>query len=160
MKRSIHLGSEEIVLDSDDLEFNEATIGEFQERLAVKYDYYGAKLAELEAVKDRLEEELDQIYSRVYLENKDEGCTEKQADARAKTDVAYVDKKKEALRAKYDVKQMQQHLRAWDRAHDNATSRGHTLRKEMDKLNVDFATRDRLSHELGQHATEIVGGGQ
>jgi hypothetical protein len=29
---------------------------------------------------------------------------------------------------------MQQHLRAWDKAHDNAQNRGHTLRKEMDKF--------------------------
>lgn len=160
MKRSIHLGTEEIVLDSNDLEFNEATIGDFQENLAVKYDYFGAKLAELEYIEDRLKSEMEEIYSRVYAEYKDEGCTDKLAESKAKADIAYQDKKKLVSEAKFHVKQMSQHLRSWDKAHDNATSRGHTLRKEMDKLHVDFATRVQQADDIGDKANNIVGGGR
>jgi len=30
------------------------------------------------------------------------------------------------------------YLKAWDKNHDNAQNRGHTLRKELDKLNKDI----------------------
>lgn len=39
---------------------------------------------------------------------------------------------------KQNVKLLQQYLRSWDKAHDNAQSLGHFLRKEMDKLNADI----------------------
>jgi hypothetical protein len=33
---------------------------------------------------------------------------------------------------------LKMYLKAWDKNHDNAQNRGHTLRKELDKLNKDI----------------------
>ena len=46
---------------------------------------------------------------------------------------------------------LKQHLRSWDKAHENAQSRGHMIRKEMDKLNTDIMKKD-----IYQEAEDIV----
>ena len=45
--------------------------------------------------------------------------------------------KKKVVERKEVVGHIKAHLRAWDRNHDNSQNRGHTLRKELDKLNRD-----------------------
>jgi hypothetical protein len=49
--------------------------------------------------------------------------------------------KEEVRQAKYIVARLKQHLRAWDKSHDNAQSMGHMLRKQMDKLNAEISLR-------------------
>jgi hypothetical protein len=46
-------------------------------------------------------------------------------------------------------------LKSWDKAHENAMSRGHMVRKEMDKLNTDIVFKNR-----DDKVSEIVRGRQ
>lgn len=134
----INLGGKEVKLDPKNLEFNEHTLSEYMEKEAGWYDYFGAKLADAEYLMQRAELEYDVIYSERFKENKDKGCSDKLAEANAKADPDVEEARLAAHAAKHKVKLLQGHLRAWDRAHENAQSRGHFLRKEMDKLNKDI----------------------
>jgi hypothetical protein len=60
---------------------------------------------------------------------------------RAKSDDNIQKCRENILTAKHKVKLLQQHLRAWDKSHDNAINRGYTLRKEMDKIHGDTIYR-------------------
>jgi hypothetical protein len=48
-----------------------------------------------------------------------------------------VSAKQDIIDARYVVNRLKQHLKAWDKSHDNAQSMGHMLRKTMDKLNAE-----------------------
>lgn len=134
----VNLGGKEVKLDPKKLNFNEHTLSEYMETEAGWYDYFGARVADAEYLMQRLELEYDVKYSERFKENKDQGCSDKLAEANAKADPDVEEAKKNVLAARHKVKLLQQHLRAWDRAHENAQSRGHFLRKEMDKLNKDI----------------------
>ena len=155
----IKVGEKEVRLDPKNLEFNEHTLSEYMEREAGWYDYYGSKLADAEYLMQRAELEHDVTYSERFKENKDNGCSDKLAEASAKADHDVEEAKKLVLSAKLKVKLLQQHLRAWDRAHDNAQSRGHFLRKEMDKLSKDIygsKTDNYLERRIEDLATDMV----
>lgn len=134
----VNIGGKEVKLDPKKLEFNEHNLSDYMETEAGWYDYFGARLADAEWLLQRVEFEYDVLYSERFKEHKENGCTEKLAEASAKSDLDVGEAKKVVLAAKHKVKLLQQHLRAWDRSHENAQSRGHFLRKEMDKLNKDI----------------------
>jgi hypothetical protein len=48
-----------------------------------------------------------------------------------------VDIKEQVIEARYYVNRLKNHLKAWDKNHDNAQSVGHMQRKLMDKLHGD-----------------------
>jgi hypothetical protein len=45
---------------------------------------------------------------------------------------------------------LRQHLRAWDKNHENAQNRGNTLRKEMERLHKDRFMDDKID-EIIKH---------
>ena len=149
---TIKLGGQEIVLDNSRLAFNEISLNNFMENLALWYDFFSQKLAEAEAILAYKEYEYDILFSASYEKSKEEGCTDKLAEANGKKDPNVCEAKKEIIAAKHKVTLLKQHLKSWDKAHENAMSRGHMIRKEMDKLNTDivFKNRDDL-------ITDIVG---
>lgn len=128
------LGKEEVKLDPTPLRFNEATLSDYLETEGSWYDYFGAKLADAEYLMQRYELAHDVAYSEKFKENKENGSSDKMAEAQAKCDPDVEAAKNTFLGSKHNVRLLQQHLRAWDKNHDNAMSRGHFLRKEMDKL--------------------------
>jgi hypothetical protein len=137
-KRTLRLGAEEIVLDSNKLKFNETNVNQFMENLALYYDYFGQKLAEAESLLSLRENEAEVAYAFAFEQAKGEGGTEKLADAKAKQIPTVVAANQAVVQAKCRVTQLKQHLKSWDKAHDNLQSRGHMLRKEMDKLHLDI----------------------
>ena len=151
----IKLGTEDIKLDPKNLEFNEHTLSEYMEKEAGWYDFFGSKLADAEYFMQRAELEYETIYSKCFKENKDNGGSDKFAEAQTNFNVDVCEAKKVYLAAKHKVKLLQQHLRAWDRAHDNAQSRGHFLRKEMDKLSKDIYG-SKVDNYLENRIDEIV----
>ena len=151
IKRSIMVGDEKVVLDSSLLVFNEANLARFQENVAIYVDYFGQKLSDMEHQRDLIGMELEEIYAKVYVPSKEDGCTEPLAMAKAKANPDWKAKSKKHIEAKAQVKQLMKHLGAWDRAHDNAASRGHTLRKEMGTINVGLSEQENA-------ANDIVGG--
>lgn len=149
---SIKIGNQEIVLDNARLAFNEVSLNAFMENLALWYDYFSQKLAEAEAILAYKEYEYDVLFSAAYERSKEDGCTDKLAEANAKKEANVCEAKKEIIGAKHKVTLLKQHLKAWDKAHENAMSRGHMVRKEMDKLNTDIVFRGR-----DDRVNEIVG---
>lgn len=149
---SIKIGGQEITLDNSRLSFNEASLNEFMQNLALWYDYFSQKLAEAEAILAFKEFEHEVLFSSYYEKNKEEGCTDKLAEANAKKEESVCEAKKEIIGAKHKVTLLKQHLKAWDKAHENAMSRGHMVRKEMDKLHTDIVFKnkeDRVNQILG-----------
>jgi len=154
-KQTIHISGEEIVLDNSRLAFNEVTLNTFMENLSLWYDYFSQKLAEAEALLAYKENEYDIVFSRKYEEAKEQGCTDKLAEAAAKKNDEVCQAKKDIISSKFKVTILKQHLRSWDKAHENAQSRGHMIRKEMDKLNLDVMQQKGSS--LEQRVDSIVG---
>lgn len=150
---TVKIGSQEIVLDNSRLAFNEVSLNAFMENLALWYDYFSQKLAEAEAILAYKEYEYDVLFSAAYERSKEGGCTDKLAEANAKKEANVCEAKKEIIGAKHKVTLLKQHLKAWDKAHENAMSRGHMVRKEMDKLNTDIVFRgrdDRVNDIVGR----------
>lgn len=147
-KTSILLGGQEITLDNSRLSFNEITLNSFMENLGLWYDYFSQKLAEAEALLSYKEYEYELAFASAYEKAKESGCTDKLAEANAKTDENTSDLKKEIISAKHKVTLLRQHLRSWDKAHENAQSRGHMIRKEMDKLSTDIMMKREMNDEV------------
>jgi hypothetical protein len=139
----IKLGGQDIVIDNSRLAFNEASLSNFMENLALWYDYFSQKLAEAEAILAFKEYEYDVLFSASYEKSKEEGCTDKLAEANAKKDPNVCEARKEIIGAKHKATLLKQHLKSWDKAHDNAMSRGHMIRKEMDKLHTDIVFKNK-----------------
>lgn len=147
VKTSIKIGDQEIVLDNSRLSFNEITLNSFMENLGLWYDYFSQKLAEAEALLSYREYEYELAFSSAYEKAKEEGCTDKLAEANAKKEQKVSELKKEIISAKHKVTLLKQHLRSWDKAHENAQSRGHMIRKEMDKLSTDIMVKREINDE-------------
>lgn len=140
-KETLTIAGNEVILDPDNLKFDEMTLTNYIQTEGGYYDNFGAYLALAEKVLHLREMEYDQVYTERFVEAKNNGGSDKLAEATSKSDVDVMDAKKHVVEAKYKVKRLQQHLRAWDRNHDNAQSLGHMIRKEMDKLNSDIMGR-------------------
>lgn len=140
---TIKIGGQEVVLDNSRLSFNEISLNAFMENLALWYDYFSQKLAEAEALLAYKEYEHEILFSSAYERHKESGATDKLAEANAKKESDVCEAKKEIIAAKHKVTLLKQHLKSWDKAHENAMSRGHMVRKEMDKLHTDIVFKNR-----------------
>jgi hypothetical protein len=150
-KRIIKLGNEEISLDPLNMSFNENTLSNYLEHEYGWINYFGEKLADVEALMKLREIDYDATYGEKYDKYKTEGCTEKQAEARTKSDIEVIDARKKVVDAQHKQKLLYQHLRAWDKNHENAQSRGHFLRKEMDKLNKEIYLNKEIDDAIPQY---------
>lgn len=155
VQTSVKIGGQDIVLDNSRLAFNEISLNNFMENLALWYDYFSQKMAEAEAILAYKEYEYDILFSSAYEKNKEEGCTDKLAEANAKKESNVCEAKREIIGAKHKVTLLKQHLKSWDKAHENAMSRGHMVRKEMDKLNTDIVFKNK-----DDKVSEIIKGRQ
>lgn len=153
--RKVTVNGQEVAIDTAKLAFSEGTLSEYLETEGGWIDYYGAKLAEAEKQfaeaemeVEREEDEYERIYSRVFTTLKDtDGGSDKKVEGLAKVEQTVVDARKKvldlkakSLEAKYIVRLLHQHLRAWDKNHENAQNRGNTLRRELDRLHKDHIT--------------------
>lgn len=107
---------------------------------------------EIEFLNEKEEEIFDRVYARVFSTLKStEGGSDKYVEGLTKVEQTVIDAKDALLElqakviaAKYTVNSLKQHLRAWDKNHENAQNRGNTLRKEMERLHKDRIMEDRL----------------
>lgn len=158
-KREIIIYGQKVTLDTSKLDFSEGTLSEYLEVEGGWMDYFGAKLAdaerqyaEMEMDVDKEEEEYERAYSKVFSTIKStEGGSDKLVEGLAKVEptvIAAKDKvfalKVRSLEFKHSVRLLQQHLRAWDKNHENAQNRGNTLRKEMDRLYKDKIYEEKI----------------
>lgn len=151
-KEELQIGSDKVIIDPENLRFNETTLNQYIMSEGGFYDNYGAYLARAEKILQSREMELEEIFASTFALHKDGGGSDKLAEARAKSDEDYTNKKRQVVEAKYLVSRLKNHLKAWDKNHDNAQSLGHMLRKEMDKLNADIRTG--LNGTYGNHSSE------
>jgi len=151
-----------VEVQPDLLRFNEDSLTTYIQSEGGYYDNYGAYLALAEKNLQNKELMAEKLYSERFDEAKEGGCTEKQAEARAKSDSVVIKMKEDVIDARYIVNRLKMHLKAWDKNHDNAQSLGHTLRRAMDKLNGDIMTKyyehgvSRETPELDKKVSEEV----
>ena len=130
----ININGEMIDLNPHSLEFNQETLSDYLQKEASLYNYYGFHLAVSEKILQEAELAYEELYSHKYEDYKDSGGTDKLAEAKTKGDSTIVSAKQKVIDAKLNVRLLQQHLKAWDKNHENCINYGHTLRKELDKL--------------------------
>ena len=80
---------------------------------------------------------------------KESGGSDALCNAKTTSDEEVVEAKKSVLAAKHKVMLLKQHLRAWDKAHENALNLGYTLRKEMSKLHSTISYDDDVNRIIG-----------
>lgn len=137
-KEELMIDGEKVVIDPQNLVFNETNLTTYITKEGGFYDNFGGYLARAERILHIKEIKAEEVYSDVFATFKDKGGSDKLCEARAKASDAYQKAKEEVIEVKYLVTRLKNHLRAWDKNHDNAQSLGHFLRKEMDKLNGEI----------------------
>lgn len=135
---TVTVAGKSVCLDPNNMKFNENTLAEYMSREYSWCDYFGKQL-EI-AQKEMLLAEIDAEaqYSLKFITSKDLGNSDNHAKAYANSHVDVVAAKKKVADHKETVGHLKSHLKAWTISHENAQNRGHTLRKEMDKLNLSF----------------------
>lgn len=127
-----------IVLDPKNMKYNENSLGEYMGKEYGWVDYLGKQLEYAQKEVLHAEIEADSIYSKMFMFSKDSGNSDNYAKAYALQHNDVVDAKKKVADCKETVGHLKAHLKAFDKNHDNVQNRGHTLRKELDKLNRDI----------------------
>lgn len=133
-KTVVKVKGRDVILDPGNMRFNEVTLSDYMSHEYGWIDYLGKQLEY--ANKEYLDSEIDfeAVYSKSYITAKEEGKAEGFAKAIALADPLVVAARKLVADRKETVGLIKAHLKAWDKNHDNAQNRGHTLRKEMDIL--------------------------
>ena len=137
-----------VEVNPENLRFDESTLNEYIQKEGSFYDYFGAFLSLAERNLQNKETMHDKIYNERFIEAKEQGDAVALAEAKAKIDPMVSSMKDDVIDAKYIVNRLKQHLRAWDKNHDNAQSMGHMVRKMLDKLQAEISMKG-LSQELG-----------
>jgi hypothetical protein len=154
-KEKIELGDQSVIIDPELLSFNENTLSNYIETEGSYYDNFGGCLALAERLLQQAELRAEKVYGLRFADFKDNlGGSDKLTECRAKSDDEVVAAEELVIEAKYKVKRIQQHIRAWDKNHDNAQSMGHMLRKQIDKLQADIFKKQ---HSYNFDVDELVG---
>lgn len=146
--RKIEINGEEVALDPADLEFSEANLNDFLCKLPARYAYYSAKWAEAQHLNYCCEDVQEGIYAQKFELYKNQGGSDKLADARASADKEVTDARRAARKAKLYMQEIYGYLRALDKAHENALNLGYNIRKEMDKIHPGIKKQRDFDSEL------------
>jgi hypothetical protein len=155
----LKVGDQEVTIDPSLLEFNEATLGGWQDKAGVWYAYYSEQLANAEFLLAKAEEKYETKYYDAFKIHK-AGNSDKLAEANARTDADVLEAQTAATAAKLRVTSLKGFLRAFDKAHDNAQSRNYMLRKEMDKLHGNKIPNSAVDPDIDAKLNEIMRGGK
>lgn len=152
MAKTEHLefASYELDIDPELLRFTEATLSDYITRESAYYDNYGAYLALAEKNLQNKELIHERMFAERLVEAKESGSTDKLAEYKAKCDPTVVAAKEDVVEARYVVNRLKQHLRAWDKNHDNAQSMGYLLRKTIDKMGGDIRCDDQVIERVAR----------
>jgi len=137
-KVTVQVRGKPVCLDPDNMKFNEITLSDYMDKEYGWIDYFGKQLEF--ANKDALDAEIlyEAEFATKYVAAKDLGGTENYSKQVAAADQTVTALRKDLAIKKETANLIKAHLKAWDKNHDNAQNRGHTLRKEMEKLNRDI----------------------
>lgn len=134
----VTVAGRQVVLDPDNMKYNENSLGDYMNREYGWIDYFGKQLEYAQKEALIAEIDADAQYSIKYMECKDAGNTDNYAKAFATAHVDVVAAKKALVNRKEAVGHLKAHLKAWGENHENCQNRGHTLRRELDKLHRDI----------------------
>lgn len=137
-KEKLEFAGAVVEIDPENLRFSEASLSQYIQTEAGYYDNFGAYLSLAEKNLQNIELRHEKTLAERFVEAKENAASDKMAEAKAKSDPVVVELKEKVNEAKYAVNRLKQHLRAWDKNHDNAQSLGHMQRKLMDKLHGDI----------------------
>jgi len=138
MIEKIQLGDQEWTIDSRDLNFTDATLNTFFEKVAGIIDYIGSAHANAMRYHAVCELSYKQMFIDKFKVQKDAGKSDKTAELYAEGDPDCINLKQMSINAKYIKDRLYTHLQALNSAREDAHQRGHMLRKEMDKLHGDI----------------------
>jgi hypothetical protein len=129
-------------------------------------DYYGQKLADA----NRAVAKAESLYERLYIQKFREfregsggegGKSEKTSELYAKSEAEVVKAKAAVHEATYVRDSVWNHLKALNAAREDAHNRGHFLRKELDKLNMEVrSTTYDMSHQDAASISDSQGPSQ
>lgn len=153
--KTIVVSGEELYLDPDRLSFNEANLTKYLQEEAAWYNYIAQKLADAEKELQVKELEHDTIQAEKFRSFKEQGGSDKLAESNAKADVQVEAAQQAEIQCRCAVNSLKWYLKALDKAHENAQSFGHMLRKEMDKLFVDI--KRTADVDLEKKVDDIIG---
>jgi hypothetical protein len=125
-------------IDPEYLRFDEDTLSRYIQTEGGYYDNFGNYLALAERNLQNKENMQEKVYCERFVEAKEMGASDKLAEAKAKCDPTVTSLRSDIVEARFVVNRLKNHLKAWDKSHDNAQSMGHMLRKQMDRLNSDI----------------------
>jgi len=151
-KRTFTLDGNEIVLDPANLKFSDPTLNQFFELVSGYCDYYGQKLADANRAVAKAEALFERLYIQKFREFREgvggeSGKSEKTSELYAKSEPEVVKAKAGVHEATFIRDSVWNHLKALNAAREDAHNRGHFLRKELDKLNMEVrATTYEMSH--------------
>ena len=131
-----------VEVNPENLRFDESSLNDYIQKEGSYYDYFGAFLSLAERNLQNKETMHEKVYNERFIEAKEDGAAVALAEAKAKIDPIVVSLKDDVIEAKYIVNRLKQHLRAWDKNHDNAQSMGHMVRKMVDKLQAEISMRE------------------
>lgn len=135
---TIVVNGRNVVLDPANMRFSEANLSEYMTKEYGWLCYFGhqLELAQKELSLAEIDAETEQ--SMKFMESKDAGNTDTYAKSFSIAHADVVIARKKVADCKETVGLLKAHLKAWDKSHDNVQNRGHTLRKELDRLNRDI----------------------
>lgn len=147
-----------IEINPENLRFDEQSLSAYIQTEGGHYDNIGAYLSLAERNLQNKEVQHEKLYCERFEEAKEEGSSDKLAEAKAKKDGDVVEMKNAVIEARYAVNRLKNHLKAWDKNHDNAQSLGHMLRKQMDKLHGDsiYGVHGYQGSTMDKDVTETV----
>jgi hypothetical protein len=132
------LNGETVFLDSESYTFTEATVNEFLQKIAPLYGYYSAKHTEAISGWTLMNDLYDAKFSEKYAEIKDQGNTEKRAEAGAKIHPEVIEVLDKVRLAKQKVNYLAGFLRAIDYSKDAALNLCYNIRKEMNMVKGNY----------------------
>lgn len=146
-KITVVVNGKQVLLDPENMKYNESTIGQFMSMESGWIDYLGKQLeyAQSEALVAKINEETK--FSKKLIEGKDKGLSDNHAKALANADDDVVKAKLYHAERKQVVGHIKAHLLAWKENHENAQNRGHTIRTEMKMLNRDIYEEEDKSED-------------
>ncbi len=145
----LNIGGQEVILDPANLKFDDRTLTSYLMQEGGWYNYFGEQLANAEREYAEREAFHDQLYALKFYQYKCDGGTEKMCESRTKIDPDVKKAHEEVRDAKLRVNLIKNHLKAWDKNHENAQSVGHTLRREMSRLGTDSIREPESFRERG-----------
>ncbi len=82
---SVKVGEQKVYLDPNRLMFNEQSVGAWLEESGAWYAYFASQLADAEYLKDARDADYESKYASLFVSYKENGCSDKLADASAKS---------------------------------------------------------------------------